>query len=414
MQGKDITKSTFFQLFQPILCEKIFQLINNAGVDKYIKKLTAIKLFYLLAYAQLEQLKGLRDISNSLNNDLQSICIDLDSISHSQISRRLNTLPVSVFKTIFQDLTWQIGKKVGFQKIRNSLGRIYLIDASVISLCLSRYRWAEFRKEKGGIKLHLRLNLFGQGVLPDCATITTAKHSDKTEMDNLIVEEKDAINIFDRGYVDYKKFDHYCDKGIGFVTRLKSNAVVYVQKELPLSPASEISRDYVAILGWGSSRMKHPVRLIETTDTEGNQITIVTNVFEKNAEEIGQLYRYRWQIEIFFKWLKQHLHVKHLYGLSQQAVENQLYIALATYCLLKMIQINTGCEGPLLTVKRLVCACIYEPYEVFRKKLSKQKKRTSNGRRRLNYEVIYELTVRQVMDGETDFLNELSYDPIVL
>ncbi|GAW29775.1 transposase, partial [Carboxydocella sp. ULO1] len=78
------------------------------------------------------------------------------------------------------------------------------------------------------------------------------------------------------------------------------------------------SRDYIAILGWGSSRMKHPVRLIETTDTEGNQITIVTNVFEKTAEEIGQLYRYRWQIEIFFKWLKQHLHVKHLYGLSQQ------------------------------------------------------------------------------------------------
>ncbi|GAW30165.1 hypothetical protein ULO1_27350, partial [Carboxydocella sp. ULO1] len=73
-----------------------------------------------------------------------------------------------------------------------------------------------------------------------------------------------------------KKFDHYCEKGIGFVTRLKSNAVVYVQKELPLSPESEVSRDYIAILGWGSSRMKHPVRLIETTDTEGNQITIVT------------------------------------------------------------------------------------------------------------------------------------------
>ncbi|GAW28754.1 hypothetical protein ULO1_13240 [Carboxydocella sp. ULO1] len=211
-------------------------------------------------------------------------------------------------------------------------------------MCLTQYRWAEFRKDKSGVKLHLRLRLFEQGVLPDCAQITTAKYSDRTQMDNLVVEEKDVINIFDRGYIDYRKFDQYCKEGIGFVTRLKSNAVVYVQKELSVLPESEIKRDCIAILGWGSSRMEHPVRLIETMDTEGKQI------LDMSAEEIGQLYRYRWQIEIFFKWLKQHLHVKHLYSLSQQAVENQLYIALATYCLLKIIQLETGFKGPLLTV----------------------------------------------------------------
>jgi hypothetical protein len=139
MQDKDTTKSTFFQLFQPVFQGPVPQYIDDKGVDKYVKKLTALKLFQLLSYAQLEQFNGLRDISNSLYHEDHSQSIELESISHSQISRRLNTIPTSVFQIIFQDLTQKAGIKMGFEKIRNDLGRIYLIDASVISLCLSRY-----------------------------------------------------------------------------------------------------------------------------------------------------------------------------------------------------------------------------------------------------------------------------------
>ncbi len=386
MQGKDTTKSTFFQLFRPIFQERTLDYVKKVGVDRYVKKLTTIKLLMLLTFAQLEQFKGLRDISNSLNHRAHSESIDLESISHSQVSRRLNAIPTDVLQVLFQDVIHQTGAKMGFKKIRDSLGRIYLIDASVISLCLSRYRWAEFRKTKGGVKLHLRLRLFEQGVLPDHVEITPAKPSDKTQMDNLIVEEeKDAINIFDRGYVDYRKFDHYCKTGTQFVSRLKVNALADVQKELPVVRGSAINRACIAILGGYQKRMDNPLRLIETTDTEGNPVTIVTNVFNMSAEEIGELYRYRWQIEIFFKWLKQNLHVKHLYGLSRQAVENQIYIALLTYCLLMIFQLDTGFKGPLLTVKRLLRTCLYESIEVFVKKLTSKSRRSSKGRRRLNH-----------------------------
>ena len=291
MQGKDTTKSTFFQLFQPI-----FYYLNDTEVDKYTKKLFIVKFFKLMVYAQLEQFRGLRDISNSLCNKTHSQHVDLESISHSQIARKLNALPTTVFQALFQELVRQTGTRIGFPKLRNYLGRIYLIDASVISLCLTRYRWADFRKTKSGVKLHLRLRLFEQGVLPDHAQITPARPSDRTQMDNLIVEEKDAINIFDRGYVDYKKFNHYYQEGTQFISRLKTNAVSNVQKDLPVAPESAIQRDCIAILGGYSTKMEYPLRLIETRDTEGNPVTIITNVFSMSAEEIGELYRYRWQI----------------------------------------------------------------------------------------------------------------------
>lgn len=416
MQGKDTTKSTFFQLFRPIFRERTLDFIKRSGVDRYVKKLTAIKLFMLLTFAQLEQFRGLRDISDSLHNKARSQSIDLESISYSQIARRLKAIPTIVLRVLFQDLIRQAGTKMGFLKIRDYLGRIYLIDASVISLCLTRYRWAEFRKTKGGIKLHLRLRLFAQGVLPDHTVITPAKPNDKTQMDNLIVEEdEDAINIFDRGYVDYRKFDHYCETGTRFVSRLKVNASADVQKELPVVPGGIIIRDCIVVLGGYLKRMKHPLRLIETTDTQGNPVTIVTNVFNLSAEEIGELYRYRWQIEIFFKWLKQNLHVKHLYGTSEQAVENQIYIALVTYCLLMILKLDTGFNGPLLTVKRLLRACLYEPLEEFTRKLTAEKSRSSRGRRRqLNHEAIFQQTLNQVEAGEADFLNDLDYDPVFL
>lgn len=414
MQDKDTTKTTFFQLFQPVFQGPVPQYIDATGVDKYVKKLTTIKLFQLLSFAQLEQFNGLRDISNSLKHEEHSQSIELESISHSQISRRLNTIPTSVFQVLFQDLIQQTGTKMGFEKIRNDLGRIYLIDSSVISLCLSRFNWAVYRQTKGGVKLHLRLRLFEQGVLPDHAEITPAKPNDRTQMDNLVVEDQDAINIFDRGYIDYNKFDDYCENGIRFVTRLKANAVTTVQQELHVTPGSTIKRDCIVILGGPLTKMKHPVRLIETTDTEGNPVTIVTNDLAMCTEEISELYRYRWQIEIFFKWLKQNLHVKRMYGLSKQAVENQLYIALVTYCLLMITKLISGYNGTLLTIKRILRVSLYEPVESFFSKLIHKSKRTSKGRRRLDHEKVWQHTLRQVMEGDVDFLDDLTYDPVIL
>jgi len=159
--------------------------------------------------------------------------------------------------------------------------------------------------------------------------------------------------------------------------------------------------------------MEHPLRLIETEDTQGKPVIIITNDFNLSTEEISDIYRYRWQIELFFKWIKQHCHVKHFYGISQQAVENQLFIALITYCLLMLLKLKTGYKGPLLNIKRFVNACLYEPFTAFVQKLYRKPKRSSKGRRRIDHEIIFQETVRQVMAGEADHLDDLTYDPLV-
>ena len=304
---------------------------------------------------------------------------------------------------------------MGYPSIMKKLGRLYMIDSSVISLSFTRYLWASFRKTKSGIKVHLRIRLYELGILPDATVITHARMADKNQMDALVVEEKDAFNVFDRAYVDYKKFDDYCENGIYFASRLKKNALAEVLEEYPVKPGPT-QRDCKVLLGKdGGSKMKNPLRLIETTDTEEKPVIIITNNFILDAEEIGDIYRYRWQIELFFKWMKQHMPVKDFYGYSKQAVELQIYIALITYCLLVLIQRKTGYEGPLLTLKRLLnTICLYEPFASFVLKLHQKPKRSSRGRRRTNHEQIYEETLRQVMAGEADHLDDLTYDPVIL
>jgi len=380
------------------------------------KKLTTVQLIELIVNAQLNQQRGLRDISNSLNNDEFSQAININSISAAQLSRRLRELPTAVVQKLFKATIFQVGQKLGFNSLNHQLGRLYLIDSSTISLCLSRYPWAKFRKTKAGVKLHLRLRFCDQEVFPDKAVITSAKPADKTQMDNLVVEEQKALNVFDRAYVDYGKFDSYCERDIRFVSRLKKNALVEVIKEHDLNPTSPIKKDQTVYLGKdGTTKMNHPLRLIETEDTEGKPIIIITNQFELEAEEIGEIYRSRWQIEIFFKWIKQHFNVKHFYGLSQQALENQLYIALITYCLLLLIKLKAGYQGSLLKIKRLLHTCLYEPFSSFVQKLYQKFKHSSAGRRRyINHEKVYQETERQVNNQEADHLNDLTYDPVIL
>lgn len=415
MQGKDTTLSTFHQLFAPVSNDYFWQLTASMEVDKYVKKLNSLQFVELMVFAQLEQLRGLRDISNKLKSPQFSRAINLESISFSQISRRLRGLPTRFIQLLFSHLTTRIGKEIGFENLRNAVGRIYLIDATTISLCLTQYRWAEFRRTKGGVKLHLRLKFCEEEVLPDKAIVTPARSADKTQMDALVVEEKEALNVFDRGYVDYKKFDRYCEEGVRFASRLKGNALVEVVADLPVNPESKIKKDQLVYLGKeGLTKMKHPLRLITTEDTQGQPVIIVTNDFKLPAEELSEIYRKRWQIELFFKWMKQHLRVKHFYGKSEQAVENQLFIALITYCLMVMLQLKADYRGPLLTIKRLILICLFEPFTFFVQSLHRKPKRRSRGRRRVDHEGIYWDLVKQVLAGEADYLNDVTYDPLVL
>ena len=160
--------------------------------------------------------------------------------------------------------------------------------------------------------------------------------------------------------------------------------------------------------------MEHPLRRLETEDTEKNPVIIVTNDFDLSADELSDIYRCRWQIELFFKWLKQHLKIKHFYGTGEQAVENQIYLALIMFCLMVLVKLKTGYKGNLLVMKRLLDTCLYEPFSAFVKKLFRPPQRTSKGRRKVDHETVFQITLRQEVEGEADHLNSQEYGPLFL
>lgn len=388
---------------------KIADFIQSHQLDQYVKKMRTTQLMILLIKGLINQSKGLMDISGSLKNDAFSKQLGLESISAAQLSRRIQELP--------PELAWKLFNLVKSEVLKTSHGTarrtLYIIDSTTITMCLKRYQWADFRNDKAGVKIHLRIVFQDKQAYPDHATITNARLADKTQMNDLIIDETGAINVYDRGYVDYKKLNEFCQTGVLFTTRLKSNAVYKVCNERQVDPDGSVISDCDIILGQGAIQVKGILRLIKALDLHGNPVVIISNAHDLSAQEIADIYRYRWQIELFFKWIKQHLQVKHFFSLSQEAVHFQLVLALTCYLLFELIKRKAGYQGSLLNVARHVINCLTEPLRDFLRKLCRPASRSSQGRRRPRHEEIYEFTVRQVMAGEADYLDDLAFDPLI-
>lgn len=376
---KNTLFSSFGKWVSPINSVKFQERVEEVNQDKYTKKLTTKAYLLLFLHAQLQQREGLREIAvDALNEDFQKE-LGLTSISASQLSRKHNQVSSNLLSEIFLDLVRQIRLHSHPSGQRKSLK---IIDSSTISLCLSQYDWATFRKTKAGIKLHLRL-IFAdeQTVYPEKVIMTPAKPHDRTQMDALI-DEEGAMYVFDRGYMDFEKFDRYCDDGIFFASRLKSNTVTHVLKSYDVAKDSPIQSDARVTVGTPQKHMDNVARLIETTDSEGNIIRIITNRFDLTAEEIGDIYRHRWAIELFFKWMKQHVRIKKFYGKTEGAVENRVYLALITYCLMVLIQREVRTQHSLLQIKRWLCVFLWTSSKKWLAHIRRKPKRTSKGRRK--------------------------------
>jgi hypothetical protein len=408
-------KSTLTEYLIPLNYKLMLEQIKHLKLDKYVKKLDSVTTAQLFIFAQLMNIQSYANMSLTLktNESLQKT-IALKSISTSQLTRKFRDMDTAFLESVFKDLVQKLFLRLGVNKAVKKLGNIHLIDASTISLCLTKYRWAEFRTSKAGIKLHLRFVYGTDSSYPDEAILTPARPADKTQMDALVVEDTDALNIFDRGYVDYRKFDLYCVKSIRFITRLKRNADIHVIEEKPVDPQSGILRDATVRLGSKNAYlMENPLRLIECLDSEGKRVMILTSDFNLSAEEISDLYRNRWQIELFFKWIKQHLHVKKCYGTSKNAVYNQIRIALITFCLTLLMQQNVLHQGSLLDVFKHLQLGWEKTLEAFLQDLFRSPSRRSKGRRKLDHDRIFEETLAQYEMEMTAHLDDLTYDPVI-
>ncbi|MGG4032487.1 IS4 family transposase [Paenibacillus cisolokensis] len=379
---KDTLLSSFGKWVAPLNAKIISDWTTETGEDKYVKKLTTLAYLLIFMDAQLNQRKALRDIVTEIeNNEAFQKELGITSISISQLSRKNNKLSPELLQQLFVDLVAQVTRIC--TPAAGRVGTVKLLDSTTMSLCLSKYKWATYRKTKAGVKLHLRVTFCDPDtVYPEKAVLTPAKPSDRTQMDALI-DETGATYVFDRGYVDYEKYDQYCWDGVFFVTRLKDNAIVEVMDEFPTTEGSVMTRDRMVKIGKGAKQMKHVLRLIETVDLKGNPIRIITNRFDLTAEEIGDLYRNRWKIETFFRWLKQHLKLTRFYGEDENAVWNQILICLISYCLLLLMKLELSTTKSLLDLSRLLKSNLTKSWEVFKAAVFRKPARTSKGRQKV-------------------------------
>jgi IS4 transposase len=334
-------KSSFEQWLSPISSELFEEQVNAHQLDYYTKKLYMASFTKLLLYAQLHETESLRAISDCVFSEELQEASNLDSISFSQLGRCLDQIPTEFFQAIFWDLVTQINEVTNLQFRRKTTTPLKLIDSSTLPLNLKNHQWAKFRKTKSGIKLHLRLAFMEKGCsYPDKAVLTNAKEHDRGQLE-VLIDDKECMYVFDRGYLDYERFDRMTDEGYFFVSRLRKNAIVRSIENFELPVNSLVTSDEMVVIGTAQNRTENTFRLLNVLDSKGNQLNLLTNRFDLSADEVAEMYKSRWAIELFFKWMKQHLNIKKFYGQSQQSVHNQVFLAMIVYCLNVLAQLKT-------------------------------------------------------------------------
>jgi IS4 transposase len=375
---KNTLFSSFGKWISPICAKTFTERVALGEQDKYVKKFTTYAYLKLFLHAQIHQRDGLREIAaDVLSLDFQQE-LGLSSISASQLSRKHNQVDPALLEQVFTELVVQVRRSTAPTSLRKDFR---IIDSTTIGLCLQTYKWAEFRKTKAGIKLHFRLAYIDdETLIPEKVILTSAKKNDRTQLDAL-VDEIGLTYVFDRGYLDYAKFDDYCDRGMFFVTRTKKNTVIHPLVSFTLPTDSEVLTDEMVVVGTPQKRMENVLRLIHSVDSEGNPVAILTNRFDLSADEIGQIYRERWAIETFFKWMKQHVRIKTFYGTSERAVMNQVWMALIAFCLLVLMKLETGTKHSLLELCRWLKVLLWKSIEDWMARIQYKPPRSSAGRK---------------------------------
>ncbi len=266
--------------------------------------------------------------------------------------------PHELFKKLFFQMLSKCQPLAPKHKFRFK-NKLYSLDATTIDLCLSMYDWAKFRTTKGAVKLHVKLN--HAGYLPNFAVITEAAVHEQKSVLNIPLERNDVV-VFDRGYTDFSWYRYLVDQGIFFVTRLKKNAHYKIVERRSTKHLKNIYSDHIIELQGFYTKQKYPylLRRIRCKDPEtGKIIVVLTNQFDWSAKTISRIYKDRWQIELFFKSLKQQLKVKSFLGTSKNALLSQLWVALIAYLMLSYLKFRSKFQWSVYTLMEILPVNIF-------------------------------------------------------
>ena len=326
------------------------QVLKNNG-DYKVQKLFCYDLFTTMIFSQIKQKDSTRNITSgldSMNSDLYHLGIS--EIKRSTLSDAFNSRPAKVFEDYFYSLLSEMPRIAKRKFIR----KVNILDSTTISFCLSKFNWAKYKSTKGGIKLHTIIDY--DDLIPEKVIISNAKVHDIKGVDDKIDFKEGEIYVKDRGYACYKYLYKAELASAYFVTRIKDNWKIIRTFARENNPENNILLDEdIEVDGSKAKEYPKKLRMITFYHAESKKILrFITNNFEMSAEEIADLYKSRWQIELFFKWLKQHLNIKTFYSTSENGVKIQIWCALITYLLLMKIKLKLKIEMSVYEILRKI------------------------------------------------------------
>jgi len=359
----NVGKLVFAQIMQHLPLTTFRRCVARYGGEHKVKTFSCLDQYLCMAFAQLTYRESVRDLEACLRaqaNKLYHMGIH-GSIARNTLANANAVRDWRVYADLAQSLIGIARRLYAEEPFGVDLKEtVYALDASTIDLCLSVFSWAPFRSTKAAIKLHTLLDL--RGNIPTFLHISDGKMHDVNVLD-LLVPEPGAFYVMDRGYIDFERLHRLHDAGSFFVTRAKSNLKAVRRYSHPIDRSTGLICDQTIVLTGFYSRQDFdtPLRRIKFKDPETDKrLVFLTNNFALPATTICALYKCRWQVELFFKWIKQHLRIKKFYGTSENAVKSQIWIAISVYVLVAIVKKRLKLSASLYEMLQILSLTMFE------------------------------------------------------
>ena len=354
-------KTIFSQVMEFLPMYEFHKCVERYHGERKILRFSCLDQYLSMAFAQLTFRESLRDIESclrSMSGRLYHMGFR-GKISRSTLADANESRDWRIYADLAMILIHRARELYINEPFGIDLGNtVYALDSTTIDLCLALFPWARFRKNKGAIKLHTLLDL--RGPIPSFINITDGKIADVNVLDILIFEAG-SFYIMDRGYIDFKRLYKLHQALAFFVTRAKSNIKCRRLYSRPIDKSTGLRCDQTIVLTQSFEDYPEHIRLVRFYDSENDlRLTFLTNNFTIDALTIAQLYKSRWKVELFFKWIKQHLRIKAFFGTSENAVKTQVWIAVSIYVLIAIIKKRLSLEPSLYTILQILSVNIFE------------------------------------------------------
>ena len=364
----DPGKFVFAQLMDFVPRHDFDACVRRHGGDSRPRGFSCRDQFLCMAFAQLTFRESLRDIETclrALEHKLYHAGFR-GKVSRSTLADANRAHDWHIFADFAQVLISRARKLYADEPLGVELEQtVYALDSTTIDLCLSLFPWARFRRRKGAVKLHTLVDL--RGNIPTFVRITHGKTHDVTVLDHLPIEPG-AFYVMDRGYVDFQRLHRFTTCSAFFVTRAKRGLDFSRRARRRVDKTTGLRSDQTIVLvGPKTSRLyPDPLRRVVFYDAENDRrFVFLTNNFTLPALTIAKLYKCRWQVELFFKWIKQNLHIKAFYGTTDNAVRIQVWIAISVYVLVAIVKRELGVERSLSEILQILSLTLFEKTPIF-------------------------------------------------